>query len=44
MSWIDWLLVLLIAGYCLWLLLRRKKKGGCCVDCSACSGCCKEKE
>ena len=34
MSWIDYLLLALIGGYCAYLLLRRKKKDGCCGDCS----------
>lgn len=39
MSWIDWLLLALIVGYCLYLVFGRKNKGGCCGDCSQCSGC-----
>lgn len=34
----DWLLVALIAGYCLYVLLGKKKKD-CCGDCSKCSSC-----
>ena len=30
MSWLDYLLLALIGGYCAYLLLRRKKKDGCC--------------
>ena len=33
----DWILISLIGGYCLWLLLRPKKK--CSGNCSCCSGC-----
>ncbi|MDD5864723.1 MAG: FeoB-associated Cys-rich membrane protein [Firmicutes bacterium] len=39
MSWIDYALLALIVGYCLYLLLRKKKKGSCCGDCSQCRGC-----
>ncbi len=39
MSALDWLLLALILGYCLYLLFRKKGGGGCCGDCSACSGC-----
>ena len=39
MSWLDYLLLALIGGYCADLLLRRKKKDGCCGDCSRCGGC-----
>ena len=39
MSWLDYLLLALIGGYCAYLLLRRKKKDGCCGDCSRCGGC-----
>ena len=28
MSWMDYLLLALIGGYCVYLLLRRKKKDG----------------
>lgn len=40
MSWIDWLLCALILGYCVFVLFRRKKKRGCCGDCTACQECC----
>lgn len=43
MSWIDYLLLALIGGYCAYLLLRRKKKDGCCGDCSRCGGCCEKR-
>lgn len=42
MSWLDWLLLALIVGYCLYLLLRKKNKGGCCGDCAQCRGCGKQ--
>ena len=35
----EHLLLALIGGYCVYLLLRRKKKDGCCGDCSRCGGC-----
>ena len=38
MSWMDYLLLALIGGYCVYLLLRKKKKDGCCGDCSQCGG------
>lgn len=34
----DWLLLAIIGGYCLWLLLRRKKKK-CNGNCTGCHGC-----
>ena len=33
---VEHLLLALIGGYCAYLLLRRKKKDGCCGDCSRC--------
>lgn len=38
MSLLDWLLVIPIAGYFLWVLFRPKKKkcSGCCEGCSEC--------
>lgn len=40
MSGADWALVVLILGYCAWLIFRpKKKKSGCCGNCSQCSGC-----
>ena len=44
MTWIDWALAALVVGYCLYLIFRKKKPGGCCGDCSACSGCHEPKE
>lgn len=40
MTWADWLLLIPIAAYCLYLLLRPKKGSctGCCGDCAGCSG------
>ncbi|MBE6947020.1 MAG: FeoB-associated Cys-rich membrane protein [Ruminococcaceae bacterium] len=38
MALMDWVLLSAIAGYALFVLLRKKKKG-CCGDCSQCSGC-----
>lgn len=38
----DWAILAAVAGYCLYLLLRRKSSG-CCGDCSRCSGCRQEK-
>lgn len=34
----DWLVLLPVVGYCLWLLLRRKKPrcSGCCAGCQGC--------
>lgn len=34
----DWILLALICGYCLWLLLRKKKPkcGGNCGECRRC--------
>ena len=37
-------LLALIGGYCAYLLLRRKKKDGCCGDCSRCGGCGRKSE
>lgn len=40
MSWLDYVLLALIGGYCVYLLLRRKKKkNSCSGDCARC-GCC----
>ena len=40
MSWKDYLLLALIGGYCVYLLLRRKKKKNrCSGDCAGCSCC-----
>lgn len=44
MSWLDYLLLALIGGYCAYLLLRRKKEDGCCGDCSRCGGCGRKSE
>ena len=44
MSWMDYLLLALIGGYCAYLLLRRKKKDDCCGDCSRCGGCGRKSE
>ncbi len=38
MTWLDIALIVLIAVYCAYVLLT-KKKGGCCGDCSKCAGC-----
>lgn len=40
MSWLDYLLAALVAGYCLYILFRPKKGGSCGGDCSRCSGKC----
>lgn len=40
MSLPDWLLLLAIGGYCVYVL--RRKKGSCSGDCSRCQGCCKK--
>ncbi|MDY3224995.1 MAG: FeoB-associated Cys-rich membrane protein [Candidatus Faecousia sp.] len=39
MSVIDWLLLALIVGYCLYLLLRKKEPRSCSGDCPQCPGC-----
>ena len=44
MSWLDYLLLALIGGYCAYLLLRRKKKDGGGGDCSRCGGCGRKSE
>ena len=44
MSWADWLLLGLVAGWFLYVLLRPRKKGGSYSCCSGCSGCGKEKK
>ena len=41
MSWKDYLLLALIGGYCVYLLLRKRKKRRCSGDCAGCS-CCKK--
>ena len=41
---VEHLLLALIGGYCAYLLLRRKKKDGCCGDCSRCGGCGRKSE
>ncbi len=41
MSWLDYLLVGLIAAYCLYILLR-PKKGGCGGDCARCHKKCED--
>ena len=38
MSWADWCLVALVAGWFCYLLLRPRKKG-CCTRCNGCSQC-----
>lgn len=38
MGLIEWILIVLIAGYSLYVLFGKKKKG-CCGDCSQCSTC-----
>lgn len=38
MGLMDWILIALIAGYGLYILFSKKKKG-CCGDCSKCGGC-----
>ena len=43
MSWADWLLLSLVAGWILFILLRRPKRS-CCGNCSHCSGCRKGKK
>lgn len=42
MNVLDYLLVAVIALYCLYILLRPKKGGGCCGDCAQCHEKCKE--
>lgn len=42
MSVLDWLLVISIGGYSLYVLLH-KKKSGCCGDCETCDGCSRRK-
>ena len=43
MSWLDYLLLALIGGYCVYLLLRRRrKKDSCSGNCTGC-GCCGRK-
>ncbi len=37
MTWLDIVLIVLIAAYCAYIVLS-KKKYGCCGDCSKCSG------
>ena len=49
MSWADWLLLFLVAGWFCYLLLRPRKKGGCgsCPGCGSCEkrgSCGKEKK
>lgn len=41
MTWFEILLVVLIAGYCAYVIFG-KKKHGCCGDCGNCSGCAKK--
>jgi hypothetical protein len=43
MGVIDWILILLIAGYACYVIFS-KKKSGCCGDCSRCSNCHKNNE
>lgn len=38
MKIMDWILLALIVGYCLWLVLR-KKKTKCSGNCDGCQGC-----
>jgi len=35
MSWLDYLVIALVAGYCAYILFSKKKRG-----CGGCSGCC----
>ncbi len=42
MSWLDYLIVALIALYCLYILLRPKKGGGCTGDCARCHEKCED--
>lgn len=44
MGVVDYLILAAILGYCAWQIFGKKKKGGCCGNCSACSGCTKGKE
>ena len=37
MTLADWMLLLMILGYCLWLIFRPKKK--CNGNCCGCNGC-----
>lgn len=39
MSALDYILLALIAGYCLHLIFRKKKTRGCCGDCAKCTVC-----
>ena len=38
MMWYDIAVVVLIVGYCAYIIFG-KKKGGCCGNCSECRGC-----
>ncbi len=40
MIWLDYVLLGAVLGGCLLVLLRKKKKHGCCGDCSACGNLC----
>jgi len=44
MSTLDYLLIALVVGYCLYILLRPKKRGGCCGDCARCHEKCKTQD
>lgn len=44
MTWLDWCILAAVAGYLIYLLFFRKKKGGCCGDCSACGHACQNRE
>lgn len=42
MMWLDWLILVAVAGYFLYLLFHPKKTG-CCGDCMQCGKSCAEK-
>lgn len=43
MRWYDIVVLLLVLGYCAYVLLR-KKKGGCSGNCANCKGCAHSKK
>lgn len=44
MGLMDYLLLAMILGYCLWIALRRKRHSGCCGCCADCTVCNKDKK